>query len=611
MHSKVFFRKLISLFCAGILILSGFFSLPGNNFVTVFGNQTAFAEEQNNNSESETETSPNEGEDVSDNNGSETDENDNGNNNSSEDNNNNDENNNENNNPKPGNPSTADKIPNTNLVVSVKKDGKETASKTYTYAQLVSLSKTKTAYTSLDEDGTPQQILAQGMKLTDLMAKMGVSTDQIKNVWIYSSTEGSRSFTKNFLFGVTRYAFPDLPTAFQNGDLNSAKTTGKTVSPMLAVRCCEKLMTTTENWEDMNYAYGMRICYGQLSPSDTCSTLYGNNIYKITFELKSEKDNSGVGVGEGTQITGGIDDVGKENITVTVDGKTVNVPNTITVRIGYVGYDTYIERKTFTFEELASLPKVKQIYTVLDDDGNLIMDSAVGIRLVDLVAAAGIDLSAVQSFSFHSLDPNVDESVNLQRSLLLDTPRYYYPAMPRKWDPSSKTFSAGAMLGATRVHTILTLKDKYDVGSAVPDYYNVNENNRFRLLMGQANASDTMAENTIRWINMIDIIIAGTPPEEGQGSMVSSVLPTQTNNVASDGSSSSQQEAGEKFNVSENPAPLSENSTIAPRKTIYEISQSVSLPTNNDNINIVAGGFSVLLLFIGLFGHIWLYKKGF
>ncbi|MGI5825747.1 MAG: hypothetical protein ACOX7J_09320, partial [Bacillota bacterium] len=455
-------------------------------------------------------------------------------------------------------------------------------------------------------------ISAQGIKLTDLMAKAGVTADQLKNVIIYSSAEGSRSFTKNFLFGVTRYAYPDLPVAFNAGNLNNAKGSGKTVSPMLAVRCCEKLMGSGENWDDMNYAYGMRICYGQLSPTDTCSTLYGSQIYKITFEMKSEKDNSAVGIGSGTQLTGGIDDVGKENINVTVDGKSVSVPNTITLRIGYVGYDTYTERKTFTFQELASLPKVKQIYTMLDDKGNLIMESAVGFRLVDLIAAAGIDLGSVQSFGFHSLDPAVGTTVNLQRSFLLDTPRYYYPAMPRKWNSADKSFGAGAMLGAVRVHTILTFKDNYDVGSAVPDYYNVNENNRFRLVMGQANAQDAVAENAVRWIDTIDVIIAGSPPEDGSGNVIAANLPNQTNVVAGDGSSSDRADMGEKFNVAENPAPLAENNTVAPRKTVYEVSQAVVMPeAENNNLNLITGGFSLILLCAGLLGHMWFYRKGF
>lgn len=101
-------------------------------------------------------------------------------------------------------PSTADKIPDTNLTVSVKKDGTETFSKTYSYAQTVNMTKTTAVYTSLDEDGVPLQISAQGIMLTELMAKVGVNTDKLKNVWIYTRDEGSRSFTANFLFGVNR-----------------------------------------------------------------------------------------------------------------------------------------------------------------------------------------------------------------------------------------------------------------------------------------------------------------------------------------------------------------------------------------------------------------------
>lgn len=159
-------------------------------------------------------------------------------------------------------------------------------------------------------------------------------------------------------------------------------------------------------------------------------------------------------------------------------------------------------------------------------------------------------------------------------------------------------------MGAVRVHIILAFKDNYDVGSAVPNYYEVNENNRFRLVMGQSGADDVTAVNAIRWINCIDIIIAGTPPAEGAGKTVAADLPGKTNAVSGNSGSSDNADMGDKFNISEKAAPVSGSNKVAPGKSIYEITQAVALPPAQSNrVMLLITGFATVLLFCaGLWG---------
>ena len=348
---------------------------------------------------------------------------------------------------------------------------------------------------------------------------------------------------------------------------------------------------------------------------DVCSTLYGSHLVKLTLEVKAENEGSGVGTGAGTQLVGGSDDsTDLVEEVVTTTRQTANgpeeyeVPSTLKVRIGYLGYGEPVLRKDFTFEELRSLSKLKQPYTVIDETGELGMETAVGFRLVDLVAAAGVDLNAVESFCFYSDDPEISEGVSLSRKYLIDTPRYYYPNLADKWNETENKAKPGATLDAVRVPTILAWKDYWDEGSRVPDFYHITAENRFRLVLGQANAGDGNGEQLIRWIHTIDIIIAGVPPTTGAGNIVSTQLPVQTNTALVQESANEQQELGNQPSISQHPAPLAEQNVVAPQRKVYELAQTVPVTEEAEDpsaLGILGGG----LLVLSLLGHGWFYYR--
>ncbi len=144
-----------------------------------------------------------------------------------------------------------------------------------------------------------------------------------------------------------------------------------------------------------------------------------------------------------------------------VCGNTSGVPaDTLTIKVGYFG-GPYYTKKVYTLSDFDKLPQVEQAYTFIDSMNAIIIDAAQGVKLADLLVDAGVDINSIQKFYFYSTDIKQGWYQCLDKSSLMDTPRYYYPNLPSHWDYESMSAMPEAESGAVRVDTVIAYKDNW------------------------------------------------------------------------------------------------------------------------------------------------------
>lgn len=183
----------------------------------------------------------------------------------------------------------------------------------------------------------------------------------------------------------------------------------------------------------------------------------------------------------------------------------------LTINVGYYG-GPYHTKKVYTLSDLEALPQVEQAYTFIDAMPAVVIDSARGVKLTDLLADAGIDVNSVEAFYFYATDVKKGWYESLTKSVLLDTPRYYYPNLPTHWDFDTQSAIPGAVYGAVRVEPVLALYDNWKRFATAPDFSVRDTSTRFRLLFGQTDTNSRTASRSVKWVHAIDVMLGGTPP---------------------------------------------------------------------------------------------------
>lgn len=470
------------------------------------------------------------------------------------------------------------------LTISIVKGETALFEKQYTVEELMALPQTRQAYTSMDDDGTPQLILAEGILLSDLLESLGVKQADVQNLRVYSADGWNRGFTGKFLLGTARYSYPDyLP---QTDPPDEAEETPpavpepEPVSAMLALASREGAAADGEDWSRVGTEKGMRICYGQLNPDDVCSTLYGSNLEKLEISLTK---NSAFGTDGGEQAP----DPAEEGVVVSKDtyddnavsgAQTGEIPSTLTVKAGYAGYG-FEERKVFTVDALKQLPIVTQAYT-LREGSDIVVDTAMGVRLSDILAAAGIDTEQAAYLNFYT--GGAVEEVRLSKSELFDVPRYFYPRLPQRWDGAAGSPLPGAAVGAERVDALLAFRDDRAEGATAPDFYRMDGKRRFCLVLGQMSARTQTAAQTVPWIHTIEVMLSGEPPKQA-GSGQAGLQPSAQKGAAprspgtSDGTESGSKDPGGAAYQ----AASSENTAVSlPKLHVYEVNGQEEAPSD-------------------------------
>lgn len=185
---------------------------------------------------------------------------------------------------------------------------------------------------------------------------------------------------------------------------------------------------------------------------------------------------------------------------------------TLTVKAGYFG-TPYNTMKVFDFAELEAMANVYQAYTYIDSMPSVVLDSAQGVKLTDILEVSGIDIDSIDKLYFYTTDVDKGWYQSLSTSFLLDTKRYYYPHLPAHWDYDEERALPGAEEGAIQVEPIIAIRDYWKRFATTPDFSQMNENNGFRLLFGQSDTSSSTAMRSAKWIQEISVMLLGKPPE--------------------------------------------------------------------------------------------------
>lgn len=186
----------------------------------------------------------------------------------------------------------------------------------------------------------------------------------------------------------------------------------------------------------------------------------------------------------------------------------------LTISVGYFG-GPYYQKAVFTEEQLRALGTVKADYTFIDNMPSVVIDHVEGVRLADVMDAAGIDINSIQSFNFWTNDKKGGYYTSLTKSELIDTPRYCYYSLPDNFDAETGTGNASAGDIKERVETVLALGDNWlrciAGGEFGSDYMNLNTYTRYRLIYGQTDTHTRTANSSAKWIHTIEVTLGGTP----------------------------------------------------------------------------------------------------
>jgi uncharacterized protein YjdB len=186
---------------------------------------------------------------------------------------------------------------------------------------------------------------------------------------------------------------------------------------------------------------------------------------------------------------------------------------TLTVKAGYFG-TPYNTLKVFTFSELEAMANVYQAYTFIDSMPAVVLDSAQGVRLTDILESSGVDLNSIDKLYFYTTDVNKGWYQSLSKSYLLDTRRYYFPNLPTHWDYDEEMALPGAEKGAIPVEPIIAVRDYWKRFATTPDFSQMVESNGFRLVFGQTDTSTSTAMRSAKWIREISVMLIGKPPDQ-------------------------------------------------------------------------------------------------
>lgn len=188
--------------------------------------------------------------------------------------------------------------------------------------------------------------------------------------------------------------------------------------------------------------------------------------------------------------------------------------DSLTIKVGYAG-GPYYEKHVFTLSEMESLPQVQADYTLIDSMPAVVIDHVRGVRLADLMEAAGIDIGSVSRFDFWTVDKSSSYYTSYSKPSLIDTPRYCYYSLPDNYDYDARKPNEYAGMQKERVDTVISLADDWnraiegaEFGS---DFLNLDTSTRFRLIFGQTNPAEVTANNSAKWVHEIQVTLGGAP----------------------------------------------------------------------------------------------------
>lgn len=214
-------------------------------------------------------------------------------------------------------------------------------------------------------------------------------------------------------------------------------------------------------------------------------------------------------------------------------GKTGTATDTITIKIGYLGWteDQYITKATYHWTELddqmgGTLDTFTQTYSRIkgqgDNYGNLYLSQGRGFLVRDLFEYANMDFGSIASVNFTGTDGfkasfNYDEIFGNQK-------RYYFPNLASNEELGPHAADGGDIwAGATPVEPMLALEDYsetiedpdvsgYDFEEYLEEHTeSMGTQSRFHLLYGQATPYESRTNSLTKYCNTILVLYRGKP----------------------------------------------------------------------------------------------------
>jgi hypothetical protein len=283
------------------------------------------------------------------------------------------------------------------------------------------------------------------------------------------------------------------------------------VDPMFAFFSFQSRYCEAPQASDMTESDGIRFCLGQQAITESVSVGYGKNIVSVTFILKDGAAYTPAGY-TSAPAPEERDDAGQPPPGEKEEYENAGLAaEELTITVGYFG-GTYYTKKVFSLSELQSMETVRQVYSSVDNMPAPCLNSCVGVRLTDILAAAGIDAGSVATFNFYCADVANTWYVSLTREYLLDTVRFYYPHLAECWNYDDLEPLPGASLDAVPIDTMIAYEDNWRRYGLEPDFENLTAETRFRLAFGQTDVSTPTSSRAAKWIHTIAVTLIGTPP---------------------------------------------------------------------------------------------------
>jgi hypothetical protein len=154
---------------------------------------------------------------------------------------------------------------------------------------------------------------------------------------------------------------------------------------------------------------------------------------------------------------------------------------------------TLTQTVTYSLEELAALPQIRQIYSGIDSMPAARLAVAEGVYLDHLFSRVGVNLDYASQFKFISTD---GYETPLSKTELFDVPRYYYPQVV-----------AGSEEGKVPVKPMLALKSYVGPRNVAtpPSWESMDDANTLRLFLGQKSVTDVNNYLWAKWVCKVQV----------------------------------------------------------------------------------------------------------
>jgi hypothetical protein len=163
----------------------------------------------------------------------------------------------------------------TTLTITVNDNGNIATAAVLSINDLKGMTLVRNIYSTVNNSTTLYFYATEGVLLTDILARAGISLDNVSKFGFTATDDYSRTLTREYLLDTERYFYPDLANSFSTQG-------GVPVQPVLALKSQEFENLDQVNYNLMDDYYSARLFFGQ-----TAQDLVSNqNFVKWTSHIE-------------------------------------------------------------------------------------------------------------------------------------------------------------------------------------------------------------------------------------------------------------------------------------------------------------------------------------